>query len=113
MMGKDVVVPVVLFLCVTIGITYIVRLLVNARLRIKTLQTSQSKELVESIVQGDARREQLASLRWGILSIMEAIGLGLVQLIGWTSIYLGAAAILLGAFGAGSLLYFWIGRRFG
>jgi hypothetical protein len=52
-------------------------------------------------------------LRWGILSIMEAIGLGLVQLIGWTSIYLGAAAILLGAFGAGSLLYFWIGRRFG
>lgn len=111
-MNSSIIVPIALFLCVSLGICYVVRLLVSARLRIKTLQTCNSKELVESIVLSDARRDQLASLRWGLLSITEAIGMGLVQLLGWTNVNFGIAAILLGAFGLGSLLFFWFGRRF-
>lgn len=112
-MDKGILVPIVLFLCIAVGIGYVVRLLVNARLRIKMLQTCNSKELVESIVLSDTRREQLASLRWGLLSLMEAIGLGLLQLTSWGNDYFVVAAILLGAFGSGSLLFFWLARRFG
>lgn len=106
------IVPITLFLCITFGITYIVRLLVNARLRIKMLQICNSKDLVESIVQSDAQRDRLAALRWGLLSITEAIGLGLVRTID-ANVYFSMAAILLGTFGIGSLLFFWLGRRFG
>lgn len=106
-------VPIVLFVCVTVGITYIVKLLVNARLRIKMLQTCNSKELLEAVVQGDAHRDQMTALRWGILALMEAIGFGVIQAMGWTELNPGIVAMLLGAFGLGSLLFFGIARRFG
>ncbi|HUA78940.1 MAG TPA: hypothetical protein VL997_01105 [Dyella sp.] len=112
-MDGNIFIPIVLFLCIATSICYVVKQMVYSRLRIKMLQTCNSKELVESLVMSDARRDQLAALRWGLLSITEAIGLGLVQLIGWTEPYFGVPAILLGAFGLGSLLYFWFGRRIG
>ncbi|GLQ94668.1 hypothetical protein GCM10007901_36200 [Dyella acidisoli] len=106
-------IPIVLFLCITFGITYIVRLLVNARLRVKMLQVSGSKELVESVVQGDMHRDQMTALRWGIVTVMEAIGFGVIQAMGWTDINAGVVAMLLGAFGLGYLLFFVLARRFG
>jgi len=112
-MDKNEIIPIVLFLCITFGITYIARLLVNARLRIKMLQVCGSKELVESVVQGDAHRDQMTALRWGILTLMEAIGFGIIQGMGWYDINPGVAATLLGAFGTGSLLFFVLARRFG
>ena len=111
-MDKDEIIPIVLFLCITLGITYIARLLVNARLRTKMLQTCSSKELVEAIVQGDAHRDQMTALRWGILTAMEAIGFGVIQAMGWTDINPGVVAMLLGAFGFGSVLFFVLARRF-
>ncbi|RUL74016.1 hypothetical protein [Dyella choica] len=112
MVDKSEIIPVVLFLCITLGITYIARLLVNARLRTKMLQTCSSKELVEAIVQGDAHRDQMTALRWGILTGMEAIGFGVIQAMGWTDINPGVVAMLLGAFGLGSVLFFVLARRF-
>lgn len=106
-------VPIVLFLCLTLGITYIARLLVNARLRVKMLQACSSKELVEAVVQGDSHRDQMTALRWGILTLTEAIGFGVIQAMGWTEINPGVVAMLLGAFGLGSLLFFMLARRLG
>lgn len=111
-MDKGEIIPIVLFLCITIGITYVARLLVSARLRVKMLQACSSKELVESVVQGDARRDQLSALRWGILTLAEAVGFGIIQAMGWDDINPGVVAMLLGAFGLGSLLFFALARRF-
>lgn len=111
-MDKGWIIPIVLFLCITLGITYIARLLVNARLRIRTLQACSSKELVESLVQGDAHRDRMTALRWGILTLTEAIAFGVIQAMGWTDINPGVVAVLLGAFGLGSLLFFVLARRF-
>ncbi|MFC3650593.1 hypothetical protein ACFONN_03505 [Dyella humi] len=113
MVDKDIAVPVVLFLCVTVGIVYIVSLLVNTRQRIKMLQVCGSKELVESVIQADTYRYQMSALRWGVLALMEAIAFGIIQAMGWTEINPGVVALLLGAFGLGSLLVFLLGRRFG
>jgi hypothetical protein len=113
MMDRQIAVPVVLFLCVTVGIVYIVTLLVNARQRIKMLQVCGSPELVESVLQADTHRYQMSALRWGVLAVMEAIAFGIIQAIGWTTINPGVVAALLGAFGLGSILFFVLGRRLG
>lgn len=112
-MDKGEIIPIVLFLCITFGITYVVRLLVTARLRIKMLQVCSSRELVDAVVQGDARRDQMSALRWGILTLSEAIGFGIIQGMGWNEVNPGVVAMLLGAFGLGSLLFFMLARRFG
>ena len=110
-MDKETLVPIVLFLCITLGITYVVRLLVNARLRVKMLQACSSKELVEAVVQSDSHRDQMTALRWGILTVTEAIAFGIIQAAGWTDINAGVVAALLGAFGLGSVLFFVLARR--
>jgi len=112
-MHKDVVVPVVLFLCITFGIVYIVRLLVSTRQRIKMLQVCGSTELVESVLHAETHRYQMSALRWGVLALMEAIAFGVIQALGWTTVNPGVVAVLLGAFGLGSILSFVLGRRFG
>jgi hypothetical protein len=105
-------VPVALFVCVTFGITYAIKLLVNARVRIKMLQACDSKELIESIVKGEDHLGRMASLRWGLVLALEGLGFGIIQIAGWTSLTAGAVAVLLGAFGVGSLIYFAVAQRF-
>lgn len=112
-MGKDIVVPVVLFLCITVSIVYIVGLLVNTRQRIKMLQVCGSSELVESVLKSDTHRYQMSALRWGVLAVAEAIAFGIIQAMDWTTINPGVVAVLLGAFGLGSILFFVLGRRLG
>jgi hypothetical protein len=109
-MDKNVI-PVVLFLCVTFGISYAIKLLVGARVRIKMLQASDSKELIESIVRGEEHLGRMTSLRWGLLLLTEGLGFGVVQWAGWTTITPGVVAVLIGAAGLGSLLYFLIAQR--
>jgi hypothetical protein len=113
MMEPGLLIPLTLFLCITLGISYIARLLVNARLRVKMLQACSSKELVEAVVQSDSHRDQMAALRWGILTLTEAIAFGIIQAMGWNAINAGVIAMLLGAFGIGSVLFFVLARRFG
>jgi hypothetical protein len=112
-MDAELVIPVVLFVCITFGITYTVRLLVGARVRIKMLQTCSSTELIQSIVQSEEHLRRMASLRWGIVLTFEAIGFGLIQVAGWNTITPGVVALLVGSFGLGSLIYFLVARRLG
>lgn len=112
-MNNQGIVPIVLFVCVTFGITYAIKLLVEARVRIKMLQTCASKELIESIVQGEQHIRRMGSLRWGIVLVMEAVGFGIIQYAGWNTITPGVVALLIGALGLGSLVFFLVARRLG
>jgi hypothetical protein len=112
-MDKELFIPVVLFVCITFAITYTVKLLVGARVRIKMLQNCSSTELIQSIVQSEEHLRRMSSLRWGIVLTMEAIGFGLIQYAGWDTITPGVVALLIGSFGLGSLIYFLIARRLG
>lgn len=111
-MDKGDLIPVVLFLCITFCITYSIKLLVNARVRIKMVQAIGSKELIESIVRGEEHLGRMASLRWGLLLLIEGLGFGVVQYAGWTTLTPGVVSVLIGAFGLGSLIYFLIAQRF-
>jgi hypothetical protein len=110
-MDKGTVIPVLLFLCVTFGVTYVIKLLVDARVRIKMLQASESKELIESVIRGDDHRGRMSSLRWGLLLLLGGLGFAIIQWAGWTDITPGALAVLLCAFGLSNLIYFFAARR--
>jgi hypothetical protein len=112
-MDKEVIITGVVFLCITFCITYVVKLLVSARVRIKMLQNCSSPELIQSIVQSEEHLRRMASLRWGIVLTMEAIGFGLIQYAGWTTITPGVVALLIGSFGLGSLIAFLVAHRLG
>jgi hypothetical protein len=102
-------IPITLFVC----LTYIAKLLIEARVRIRMLQTCDSKELIETIVHSEERIRRMASLRWGIVLATEALAFGAIQQAGWMDITPGVVAWLLGAFGFGSLIFFFVSRRLG
>jgi hypothetical protein len=106
-----IIIPVVFFCSITFAITYVVKLLVGARVRVKMLQSCSSAELIQSIVQSEDHLSRMASLRWGIVLTMEAIGFGLIQYAGWITVTPGVVGLLIGAFGLGSLVYFLVARR--
>jgi hypothetical protein len=108
---KGWIIPIVLFICLTFGITYSIKLLVEARVRIRMLQACDSKELIESILQGEQHLRRIGSLRWGIVLAAEALAFGAIQYAGWDTITPGVVALLLGAFGFGSLIFFFASRR--
>ena len=112
-MESQALVPIALFVCLTFGITYAIKLLVGARVRVRMLQATDSKELIEAIVHSEERVRRGASLRWGIVTATEALAFGAIQIAGWSTITPGVVAVLLGAFGVGSLLYFFLSRRLG
>jgi hypothetical protein len=111
-MMEGILIPLAFFGCLTFGITYAIRLLVNARVRIKMLQACDSKELIETIVQGEDHLGRMSALRWGLVLALEGLGFGIIQYAGWTTITAGAVAVLLAAFGVGSLAYFVVAQRF-
>jgi hypothetical protein len=110
-MDSGAMIPIVLFICLTFGITYAIKLLVDARVRIKMLQACESKELIESVIRGDDHRGRMSSLRWGLLLLLGGLGFAIIQWAGWTDITPGALAVMLGAFGLSNLIYFFAVRR--
>jgi hypothetical protein len=110
-MNNQALVPLGLFVCVTFGVTYAIKLLVEARLRIKMLQACESKELIESVLRGEDYRGRMTSLRWGLLLLAGALGFGAIQFAGWDEVTPGAIGVLLGTFGLGNLVYFLVSRR--
>jgi hypothetical protein len=110
-MDKGLVIPIVLFLCVTFGPAYVIKLLIDARVRIKMLQACESKELIESVIHGEDHLKRMSSLRWGLLLLLGGLGFAIIQWAGWTDVTPGALAVMLCAFGVSNLVYFFAARR--
>jgi hypothetical protein len=89
--AKQIIVPLVLFICITIAFKALLETIGRYRL----LKEGVSSTLLADLLQHDARQRRLASLRWGIFLV--AIGLGF--------------ALLAIATGAGQLLYFRLSQR--
>ena len=106
---QNVLVPVVLFLC----ITYVIKLLIDARMRILLLRAGGADGLLQSLLQHEEVQRRHAALRSGISLLALAGGFGVVQLLGWTDITPGAAAVLVGALGLGNLCYYGLTRHKG
>ncbi len=106
-MSTQFLIPIALFGC----ITYVVKLLIDARLRILMMRAGSSDELIRSILDGEALQRRYASLRSGITLLALAVGFALIQLFGWNDITPGAVAVIAAAVGVGNLAYYALTNR--
>lgn len=105
-MDNHVLVPIALFG----SVVYVIKLLIDARMRILLLRAGDPEEL-RSLLQAEAVQQRHASLRSGITLSMLALGFALIQLLGWKDITPGAIAVLAAAVGLGNLGYYTLTRR--
>lgn len=106
-MSTQFLIPITLFGC----ITYVIKLLIEARLRILMMRAGGSDELIRSILEGEVSQRRYASLRSGITLIALAGGFALIQILGWNDITPGAVAVIAAAVGTGNLTYFALTNR--
>ena len=81
--------------------------------RRQMVATNGSQDLVRSILEGEETRRRHASLRWGTVLVVLAIGFAIVEAAGWTDVTPGVFAVLLGATGLGNLVAWFAARRLG
>ena len=63
--GFRILIPIVLFIC----ITYAIKIVVDARVRSRMIGAGGSEELVHSILRDEEQRRRHSSLRWGIVLV--------------------------------------------
>ena len=108
-MQFEILIPIVLFLC----ITYAIKVVVDARVRRRFIESNGSDDIVRAMLVGEEQQRRHGSLRWGVTLVALAIGFGLVEIGGWNDLTPGVLAILLGATGLGNLAYWFIARKQG
>ena len=108
-MNFEILIPLALFVC----IAYVIRVVVEARLRGKIVAANGSEELVRSMLQGEEQQRRHASLRWGVILVALAIGFVVIEAFGWREITPGVVAVLLGVTGIGNLAFYAISRQQG
>ena len=108
-MQFEILIPIVLFLC----ITYAIKVVVDARVRRRFIESNGSDDLVRAMLAGEEQHRRHGSLRWGVTLVALAIGFGLVEIGGWNDLTPGVLAILLGATGLGNLAYWFLARKQG
>ena len=106
-MQFEILIPIVLFLC----ITYAIKVVVDARVRRRFIESNGSDDIVRAMLVGEEQHRRHGSLRWGVTLVALAIGFGMVEAGGWNDLTPGVLAILLGATGLGNLAYYALGRR--
>lgn len=100
-------IPIVLFIC----ITYAIKVIVDARTRAKLIAANGSEEMIRSLVQNEEQQRRHASVRWGVVLVCLAVGFALIEYFGWDEITPGAVAVLLAATGVGNLVSFAVSRN--
>jgi Ca2+/H+ antiporter len=106
-MQFELLIPIILFLC----ITYVIKLVLDTRTRTKLIAANGSEEMIRSLVQNEEQQRRHASVRWGVVLVCLAIGFALIQYFGWDEVTPGAIAVLLGATGVGNLVSFYVSRN--
>jgi hypothetical protein len=106
-MDFGILIPIVLFVC----IAWAIKVVVDARVRGRMVDSGGSEELVNSIMRDEEQRRRHSSLRWGIVLLSVGAGFGLIQWFGWQEVTPGMVAVLAGATGVGNLVFFAIARR--
>jgi hypothetical protein len=106
-MDFEILIPIVLFIC----ITYAIKAVLDARTRAKLIASNSSSDMIRTLVQDEEHANRYASLRWGIVLTALAVGFGLIEWFGWEEVTPGAIAVLLGATGVGNLAFYQIARN--
>jgi hypothetical protein len=107
-MDPHVIVPLVLFACVT----YAFKAVLDAALRYRLVRVGTSEEMVRAVFDGEALRHRTTTLRWGVVLTAVGLGFALIDVLGWREPSPGSIGAVVAATGLGNLIYFLLQRRF-
>jgi hypothetical protein len=102
-------VPITLF----VSLAYAIQVIADARARSRLVAPHVSEDVISALVLADQQHRRLSSLRWGVVLIMTALGLAVLQVIGWKDLTPGFVAVLVGAIGVGNVASYAITAKFG
>lgn len=106
-MDLEFLIPIVLFVCIYLAI----KAVVDGYARRKLVQSSGSEDMLRTLIDGEETRRRQASLRWGVILVVLAVGFGLLEAFDWKEPSPGLFAILLGATGLGNLAAYYLARK--
>ena len=106
-MNFELLIPITFF----IAIAYIIKVIVDARVRRAMIGANGSEDLIRNIMAGEEMRQKHSSLRWGVTLVAVGVGFGLIEAGGWQEITPGVIAVLALATGVGNLAYYFLTRR--
>jgi hypothetical protein len=99
-----------LFVCTTYAFTFLVKALIDARMRTLALRDGASEALIQALAAAEHQQRRWSALRWGIALVTVALGFGLIQIVGWREVTPGVVAVLAAAIGAGQLSFYFVSR---
>lgn len=101
-------VPIVLFICITLSIKFIV----DSRLRRRLAETNASEDLIKAMLVADEETRRHGALKWGIVLTVIGAAFGLIDLFNLRPDDPSTFGLLLGAAGVGMLgFHVLTGRR--
>lgn len=100
-------IPLTLIVC----FAYAIQAVVDARARSKLIAPHVSDEVIVTLLRAEQLRRKSSSLRWGITLVAAAVGLAIVQSLGWEELNPGYLAVIVGAIGVGQLIHYAVAAK--
>lgn len=104
-------VAIALFLCVTYSFTYLVKALLQSKMRALLVRAGNDEQILRTLMTTEARHRRAEALRWGLGLVSVAIGFAFIHVTGLRDLTPGAIAILSASLGVGQLSYYWLSAR--
>ena len=100
-------VPISLFVCITLAI----KTVVDARVRRRIAETNPSDDLVKAMLQADEQSRRWSALKWGLVLTLVGVAFGVIGALHLDSDNPGSWGLLVGAAGIGMLAYHGLANR--
>jgi hypothetical protein len=107
--AKQVLVPIVLFVCALIAF----KALLEAVIRLRLMHMSQNEPSLRALLETDRFQRRAGALRTGIALVALACGAALIEACGWREVTAGAMAAIALPLGIGELIYYFLSQRMG
>ncbi len=105
-MDKNIVVPALLFLC----LTYAFKLLLDARMRYLLFKVG-SAEAVSALIAGEQALRRQSQLQGGLMAFGLSLGLAAVAVMDLPPLSAATLSVLLGSLGVAKLAAYWLDQR--
>lgn len=97
-------IPIVGFVC----LVAIIKIVTDSRLRRRLAETHATEDMVRTMLAADERHRHESALKWGIVSVLIGISLGIADIFKLSPDQPGTYGLVIIAAGAGLLIYYTI-----
>ena len=102
-------VPIVLFIC----ITFAVKIIMDGRVRQRLAQSGASEDLVRTMLAADEQNRKVSSLKWGLVLVLIGIAFGIIDVSNLDAHDPATFGIVIGFAGLGMLGFHGLANRKG